>query len=196
MGFVGFKTTEAATAALKYFDRTFIDATRIGVEVSVVGHAMAPVHVTASAAAGSLLRCPPALLTNPLQYARKYKDPTLARPWSKHSEGSSAHDKRHSAREVDGNASEAAALAARLTARRSSGKSLNGKKDAGGGGGGLRALAGLLPEGVSEQDPKLQEFLALMAPRNRAKLWANDELAPTQTLEDLLVRFANNSGDC
>lgn len=34
MGFVGFKSTEEAAAALKYFNQTFIDATRISVEVS------------------------------------------------------------------------------------------------------------------------------------------------------------------
>jgi hypothetical protein len=37
------------------------------------------------------------------------------------------------------------------------------------------------------EDPKLAEFLALMAPRRRAKLWANDDLLPQQTLQDLQV---------
>lgn len=34
LGFVGFKTVAEAAAAQKYFDRTFIDAVRISVEVS------------------------------------------------------------------------------------------------------------------------------------------------------------------
>lgn len=34
MGFVGFKTVEMAVAAQKYFNKTFVDATRIEVEVS------------------------------------------------------------------------------------------------------------------------------------------------------------------
>eukprot|EP00983_Pelagomonas_calceolata_P092554 1157681-Pelagomonas_calceolata.AAC.3 len=38
-----------------------------------------------------------------------------------------------------------------------------------------------------EDDPKLAEFLALMAPRSRAKLWSNDDLLPEQTLQDLQV---------
>lgn len=40
---------------------------------------------------------------------------------------------------------------------------------------------------LEAQDPKLAEFLALMAPRSRAQLWANDEVAPAQTLQDLMV---------
>ncbi len=43
-------------------------------------------------------------------------------------------------------------------------------------------------DALAANDPKLAEFLALMAPRSRAKLWANDEVNPTQTLDDILVR--------
>jgi multiple RNA-binding domain-containing protein 1 len=122
------------------------------------------------------LHAPPAAL----QFARKFKDPSLARPWSKHSEGSSAHQRLTSttavatgkaAQVVDGARGEAAALAAKL----------------GRGQGGAGRREGGLAAAVAE-DPRLAEFLAVMAPRSRAKLWANDELAPVQTLEDLVVR--------
>lgn len=60
-----------------------------------------------------------------VQYARGFKDPALARPWSKHSEGSSARAKALQAaglptgqsRDVDGSAAEAQALAHKLKLR-------------------------------------------------------------------------------
>ena len=57
-GFVGFKEEKAAAAALNYFNNTFIDTSKIQVEI-----------------------------------ARDWGD-VLPRPWSKYSEGSSAHEKR------------------------------------------------------------------------------------------------------
>jgi hypothetical protein len=110
-----------------------------------------------------------------LQFARKYKDPSLARPWSKHSEGSSAHAKAVAAAagaaagavpkdskkkkggskkvapaSVSGSAAEVAALVRKLRARViSSAAGANGK-------------GSVLTEG---DDEKLAEFLSLMAPR-------------------------------
>lgn len=115
-----------------------------------------------------------------LQFARKYKDPSLARPWSKHSEGSSAHTKAVSASAgggapdagtqkeagkkkggnkkpapaaVSGSAAEVAALVRKLRSRivsSSNGTSANGR------------AGKVLSE---EDDEKLVEFLSLMAPR-------------------------------
>ena len=55
-GFVGYKTAEEAEAAIKYFNRTFMDTSRITVEA-----------------------------------AEKLGSASLSRPWSKYTEGSSAH---------------------------------------------------------------------------------------------------------
>ena len=59
-GFVGFKTEEEAAKAKKFFDKTYIDTSKIAVE-----------------------------------YALAQNDPKLARPWSKHSKGSSAFTRKN-----------------------------------------------------------------------------------------------------
>ena len=59
-GFVGFKTEEQATAALKYFNNTFLHTSKIEVDL-----------------------------------AKGQGDDSLPRPWSKHSMGSSAFERRN-----------------------------------------------------------------------------------------------------
>jgi multiple RNA-binding domain-containing protein 1 len=54
-GFVGFKSEEEAAAARKFFNKTFLDTSKIEVD-----------------------------------FAKPQNDPTIARPWSKYSKGSSA----------------------------------------------------------------------------------------------------------
>ncbi|KAJ9530616.1 hypothetical protein QJQ45_014764, partial [Haematococcus lacustris] len=164
LAFIGYSTEEQAAAAAKYFHKTFIDATRIEVE-----------------------------------FARKYQDPALARPWSKHSAGSSAHARQTSASPaialevpagksvksskpskavgpqlVNGSAEEAAVRALRLK-----------KKLAGGAAPGGAAEAEEAEGGEGSRAARLAEFMALMAPRSRSRLWSNDEVAPQQSLADL-----------
>mmetsp|Transcript_8890 Transcript_8890/g.26983 ORF Transcript_8890/g.26983 Transcript_8890/m.26983 type:complete len:438 (-) Transcript_8890:12-1325(-) len=93
-----------------------------------------------------------------VEFARKYGDQGIPRPWSRHSDGSSARDRAQAAAKgplvVDGGAEE-----------RSAAEQKRKKK-----GGAAGALA--------EDDPKLAEFLQLMAPRSKAKTWANDDALP------------------
>ncbi|KAL6761447.1 hypothetical protein V8C86DRAFT_3131565 [Haematococcus lacustris] len=170
LAFIGYSTEEQAAAAAKYFHKTFIDATRIEVE-----------------------------------FARKYQDPALARPWSKHSAGSSAHARQTSVsldtalevpagrsvksskpskavgpQLVNGSAEEAAVRALRLK-----------KKLAGGAAPGGAAEAEEAEGGEGSRAARLAEFMALMAPRSRSRLWSNDEVAPQQSLADLQVSAAS-----
>ncbi|KAL3138544.1 hypothetical protein ABBQ32_006320 [Trebouxia sp. C0010 RCD-2024] len=114
-GFIGFRSAEEAAAALKYFNRTFIDTSRIVVEV-----------------------------------AEKVGSQQIARPWSKYSEGSSAHKKQ----EVKNQAN-------------STDIAKPGKK-------------GKKPAQEEEDDPELAEFLQLMQPRRAGTIWSNDDVAPAK----------------
>jgi len=136
MAFVGFKTTAAASAALRFFDQTFLDTQRLTVEE-----------------------------------ARKVGDGALPRPWSKHSEGSSANAAlRKRVSEV-----EAAATAAEgkpKTAREAMKAAKEEKR--------VRAEAAAKAAGLKSgdpNDPAFQEFMELMQPRNKQRLWA-DSSAP------------------
>jgi hypothetical protein len=95
--------------------------------------------------------CTPSLPL-PVQYARKFRDSGLPRPWSKYSEGSSKHDKAAKA--------ETAAPADKAQEKKAKGK--KGKETA--------------AEGETA-DGKLAEFLALMQPRVKASIWSNDDVA-------------------
>ena len=86
-----------------------------------------------------------------LQYARKFRDSELPRPWSKYSEGSSKHDKIVKA--------EAAPAADKGKEKKAKGK-------------GKGAAAA-----EADSDAKLAEFLALMQPRVKASIWSNDDVA-------------------
>ena len=124
-GFVGFRSEEAAEQARAYFQRSYIDTSRISIEPAI-----------------------------------KYGDDDLARPWSRHSKGSSAWDRVHpeevKAREkAEAKTAKAAAKAARAEAR--------------------AARKGAAPD--PETDPKFAEFLQLMAPKkskNAMRAWDND----------------------
>ncbi|KAG1656825.1 hypothetical protein FOA52_008459 [Chlamydomonas sp. UWO 241] len=93
-----------------------------------------------------------------VEFARKYGDTSIARPWSRHSEGSSAAARAKGPTGpvvVDGSAEE---------------QSVRAKKGSKGGGAG---------ENPEVADPRLAEFMALMAPRVKAKTWANDDMLPS-----------------
>lgn len=114
-GFVGFRSAEEAADALKYFNRTFIDTSRISVEV-----------------------------------AEKFGSQQIARPWSRYSEGSSAHKKLETKQNP--------------VSQDSSKASKKSKK----------------PVHEEEDDPQLAEFLQLMQPRRAGTIWSNDDVTLAQ----------------
>ncbi|KAJ3203059.1 hypothetical protein HDU67_010430, partial [Dinochytrium kinnereticum] len=124
------ETAKEAKAALKYFNNTFIDTSKIEVvEAKAVG------------------------------------DASLPRPWSKHTDGSSAHQKRLEAQK----ANEKARLdqEERLQRHREALQIERENKQ--------KFVSALY---AAENDPKLKEFLEVMRPRSSAKqrIWANDDL--------------------
>ena len=130
MAFVGYKTEADATAALEYFNNTFVDTSKIQVE-----------------------------------YARAVKSSALPRPWSKHSEGSSAH-RRANAPEQDPDAPPPLDPD-RFIGVRELKKMQKAKR---------HAFERELDEMI-EADPKLKEFMELMAPRSKQKIWDNQDAA-------------------
>ncbi|KAJ3111200.1 hypothetical protein HDU96_005900 [Phlyctochytrium bullatum] len=114
-GFIGYRTAKEAKAALRYFNNTFIDTSKIQV-----------------------------------MEAKSINDPSLPRPWSGHSEGSTAYNKRHEQTERE------QILAAEREARK------------------LRPST-QKPQNDSEvKDPRLAEYLSVYGAGPR-KTWANDD---------------------
>ncbi|MBA0569752.1 hypothetical protein Golob_003463, partial [Gossypium lobatum] len=115
--FIGYRTEQEAEAAIKYFNKSYLDTSRIICEI-----------------------------------ARKVGDPNTPRPWS-----------RYSAKKQD-NLTEATENTVGIK-----GSALTdfkgGKKDIG--------------NGENDDDPQLQEFLQLMQPRVKSKMWANDIVLDT-----------------
>ncbi|KAK8664519.1 hypothetical protein V6N13_084305 [Hibiscus sabdariffa] len=107
--FIGYRTEQEAEEAIKYFNKSYLDTSRIICEI-----------------------------------ARKVGDPNTPRPWS-----------RYSTKEQD-NLTE--------TGKNKVGTKSSGKKD--------------LENGESD-DPQLQEFLQLMQPRVKSKMWENDIVLDT-----------------
>ncbi|XP_030512934.1 multiple RNA-binding domain-containing protein 1 isoform X1 [Rhodamnia argentea] len=111
--FIGFRTEQEAQEAIRYFNKSYIDTSRIICEI-----------------------------------ARKVGDPDIPRPWS-----------RHSLKNKD--------------------KIAEGGKKVSGGDSNV-----VIPDGEKKNlkktsesdDPELQEFLQVMQPRTKSKLWANDTL--------------------
>ncbi|KAI8833917.1 hypothetical protein BC829DRAFT_426357 [Chytridium lagenaria] len=129
-GFIGFKTAKEARAAIKYFNNTFIDTSKIEVvEAKAVG------------------------------------DPSLPRPWSRHTEGSTAHKQRQEAQKAATARREE--TEERLRKHREATLLEQEKKQ--------KYVSALY---AADQDPKLKEFLEVMRPRAAAKhrTWANDDL--------------------
>ncbi|GAX79039.1 hypothetical protein CEUSTIGMA_g6479.t1 [Chlamydomonas eustigma] len=105
-----------------------------------------------------------------VELARNYGDKELSRPWSRYSEGSSAAKARSEAFADGGALKSAASKAGSMSMvpmvvdgeaverhARAAKKGLKSSKK---------------PE---EEDPKLAEFLNLMQPRSKAKIWTNDD---------------------
>ena len=99
-----------------------------------------------------------------VEYARAVKSAQLPRPWSKHSLGSSAHA-RGNVPEPDVDALEPKDPD-RFIGVREQRKMKNLKKHA----------AEKELEDMIASDPKLAEFMELMAPRNKQKIWDNQDV--------------------
>ena len=93
-------------------------------------------------------------------------DPTLSRPWSAYSEGSSKYNKKHGIRP---------------TKQR---PSSDEKKD--------NLVESLYEEVLAkhQDDPRFTEFLQVMAPRAKSKTWANDDLIELNKQEQKAVKKA------
>ncbi|KAJ3067372.1 putative RNA-binding protein 19 [Podochytrium sp. JEL0797] len=128
-GFIGFRTEKDAKDAIAYFNRTFIDTSRIQVE-----------------------------------FAKAVGDSAIPRPWSKHTEGSSANKRLTTKSEEAKKAHEEEKLW--KDQQQKSIKQTTPKS----------ALTEV--QQAAESDPKFQEFLDVMRPRGAAKgrTWANDDL--------------------
>ncbi|KAK4347679.1 hypothetical protein RND71_034018 [Anisodus tanguticus] len=119
-GFVGFRTEQEAEEAIKYFDKSFMDSSRIICEI-----------------------------------ARKIGDPNIPRPWS-----------RHTVKKQE-----------KLTNEDENAKVNKSSKSTG-----LKGDKKNSKQESKDGDPQLQEFLEVMQPRSKSKLWANDTLtAPSLT---------------
>lgn len=105
-GFIGYRSEAEAQAALKYFDKSFLDSSRILCEI-----------------------------------AHKVGDPNIPRPWSRYSE------KTEDKSDKDANGTDA------------DGPNGKGKE---------------IRNSSENEDPKLQEFLQVMQPRNKTKIWEDD----------------------
>ncbi|KAJ3022223.1 hypothetical protein HKX48_006745 [Thoreauomyces humboldtii] len=141
-GYVGFKTDKEAKAALKYFNGTFVDTSRIEVEL-----------------------------------ARAIGDVNLARPWSRHSTGSSAFDRKANAE----------AEAQRQRAEKADRLKRNKEQTTQDAERKQKLLNSLYDDsGVTANDPKLAEFLDVMRPRAaaRGRTWANDDVTATSETVD------------
>uniref|UniRef100_A0ACD5YZU6 Uncharacterized protein n=1 Tax=Avena sativa TaxID=4498 RepID=A0ACD5YZU6_AVESA len=115
LAFIGFRTNEEAAEALKYFNNTYIDTSKITCEV-----------------------------------ARKIGDPDAPRPWSRHSLKKPQYNSKDKTDTTDANA--------QLKSSKGQGTSV----DVG------------ASKGSVADDPKFLEFLQVMQPRSKAKMWAND----------------------
>lgn len=126
----------------------------------------------------------PNVLYHVLQYARRYRpyeppsaaadaeaaaDAAAHRPWSKYSAGSSKHQQLVAKQQTA--AADAAADADPAAAAKAERKARKEKK---------KAKAADVVEQAAAADPKLAEFLELMQPRAKAKIWSNDEVLPGQ----------------
>ncbi|KAI8568595.1 hypothetical protein RHMOL_Rhmol02G0213000 [Rhododendron molle] len=111
-GFIGYRTEGEAEEAVKYFNNSYLDTSRVVCEI-----------------------------------ARKVGDPNIPRPWSRYS--LQKQENLDEGKKVD---SKSGGL----------GSPIGGKKNS--------------KKGKVDDDPQLQEFLQVMQPRVKSKLWGNDSL--------------------
>ncbi|XP_027331043.1 multiple RNA-binding domain-containing protein 1 isoform X2 [Abrus precatorius] len=124
--FIGFRTQSEAQEAIRYFNRSYLDTSRITCEE-----------------------------------ARKLGDANLPRPWSRHSKKKVNEVTTPDADERGG---------AKV-------RGPDGSKDS-----------------VDIDDPQLQDFLQVMQPRVKSKLWANDTSVVTNVGNDQVILEKDNKG--
>lgn len=122
--YIGFSCSEEAQSSVAHFNRSFIDTSRIQVEL-----------------------------------ARPVNDPSLPRPWSKYSAGSSAHDRKSPAQVA---AEEEATKSAVMRERERLAAEMERKRKF------LLSIYG-------EEDAEMSAFLHAMKPKSRTKTWENDD---------------------
>ncbi|KAJ3031787.1 hypothetical protein HK097_005409, partial [Rhizophlyctis rosea] len=152
IAFVGYKTEKEARAALKYFNGTYVDTSKIEVEV-----------------------------------AKAIGDSTLPRAWSRHSKGSSAHQRKLDAEEEAIRQRKERQERIRQS-REETQKDLERKQNA------VKNLYGAdvaSAEGSTnnKEDEKLKEFLEVMRPRKAAqgRTWANDDVLAAREGRDAVL---------
>eukprot|EP00850_Spirogloea_muscicola_P015002 SM000111S18825 [mRNA] locus=s111:401562:407009:- [translate_table: standard] len=128
LAFVGYRSEEEAAAAIKYFNRSFLDTCRLTCEL-----------------------------------ARPVGEATAVRPWSRHSEGSSAYSRAHEPQQKEHGVRGGTAAPRPLPAS----GSINGSRT---------AASAQEAHGQAEDDPQLLEFLEVMQPRKKSRLWTNDDV--------------------
>ena len=103
-----------------------------------------------------------------VEYARAVKSAQLPRPWSKHSEGSSAHRRTHETPEERAAREAKAADAERFIGVRELKKMKRAKKE---------AFEKEIDDAIAA-DPKLTEFMRLMAPRSQQRSCPSQHCLP------------------
>lgn len=119
----------------------------------------------------------------PTQVAKEVGSDALARPWSRHSAGSSRHDRL--VQQQQGRSTGRGALGARTTHSKDGRAADDGASDGAPHGqqhgkhGKKRKTRFEVDEAIAN-DPKLQEFLSVMQPRSKKQLWSNDDVLPVK----------------
>eukprot|EP00123_Amoebidium_parasiticum_P001003 comp11963_c0_seq2/m.6654 comp11963_c0_seq2/g.6654 ORF comp11963_c0_seq2/g.6654 comp11963_c0_seq2/m.6654 type:complete len:788 (-) comp11963_c0_seq2:24-2387(-) len=145
--FVGYRTAKSAQEAVNYFKNTYIDTSKIEVDL-----------------------------------AKTVNDPSLERPWSRYSEGSSAHAQKEAEklrRDADAKRKEEEKKKEEEHGKKQREAAKEKKAKA------VKMLADIY--GVKDmEDPELQEFLEVSKPRAAAKTWSNEDTAlqQAQKIED------------
>jgi multiple RNA-binding domain-containing protein 1 len=164
--FIGFRTNEEAEEALKYFNNTYIDTCKITCEVlyffifslsPCFGVICLGNYTSEIEWGNSEVRYIPYSYHDVWQVARKIGDPDTPRPWSRHSLKKPEYDSK--------NKPKAGAVDAlpKSTKVQGTAADVRGSK------------------GSVANDPKFQEFLEVMQPRSKAKMWANDTTGTLDT---------------
>ena len=136
-GFIGYKTEKEAKEALQHFHNSFIDTSKVQVEI-----------------------------------AKNLGDETVPRPWSKHSEGSSAHEK------LKKNLEERSKRKQKLKdiEQGGSGKKIGLQEKESREGKGKKKSTILEEIDDLGKNKEFQEFLNVHQHRSTKKLWSNDSL--------------------
>lgn len=110
---------------------------------------------------------------------RQFGDETIERPWSKHSEGSSAYEQKHK--------SEAEKKEPKKKEKERVISDPNALK--------IMSDAEILREIKSGKNTELNEFVAAVKGRKAVKLWANDPSLPNTKLEIATVKNRKPGGE-